>query len=209
MIDIQSLDVTRNDSDELRYHVTHYHYLKRWPHPTSYPFGYSLMINGTRYAPDGSLWGLIVMKKPQHLRQRGLFGYPGLITAWQVLDLARVWINPCLQGEDRDKLFHNRAGELVPQNLNVFSRMVSKVIHRIQWDWLKVHPPVYPDLPYHIRLVISYCQLEHHDGTGYRASGFVSNGLSMDGEKELYLRPLRQPQKAWHPTNQQLRLFED
>src|SRR5687767_9987427 len=85
------------------------HYLHRWPDARSLPFAYALYvpdrfaISGAGdlepgyYAPDGRLWGLVVMKKPQHHKQRGLFGHAGLPTSWQVLDLARVWIHPRLQ----------------------------------------------------------------------------------------------------------------
>lgn len=209
MLDIQSLDVLRDDSQELRHHVIKFHYLHRWPVPVSLPFGYVLMINSTRYAPDGRLWGLVVTKKPQHIRQQDLFGFPGLPTAWQILDLARVWVNPCLQGVSQSEVFINRQGQQQSRNLNVFSRMVSRVIKRVQWDWLAVHPPRFPDLPYHITLIISYCQLDHHDGVGYRASGFQSIGFTSDRTKEIYLRRLKMPQKSWKPTSHQLNLFNE
>lgn len=209
MIDIQTLDVLRDNSQELRHHAVKFHYLHRWPVATSLPFGYALMINSERYAPDGRLWGFVVMKKPQHLRQKDLFGVPGQPTAWQVLDLARVWIHPSLQGESATEFFTNRAGQRAPRNLNVFSQMVSKVIKRVQWDWLEVHPPRFPELPYHILVIISYCQLDHHDGIGYRASGFQSIGLSADKAKEVYVRRLKMPQKSWKPTGRQLDLFSE
>jgi hypothetical protein len=190
-----TLAVHRDDSDELRHHVQKYHYLHRWPDPRSLPFGYALAVEGTRYAPDGRLWGLVVMKKPQHHRHAGLFGYPDLPTEWQVLDLARVWVNPSLQGLGYFGL--DRAGEPARHTLAIFSQMVSRVLHRVQRDWLAHHPPVYPELPYHIRLIISYCEVAHHDGTAYRASGFTSFGATGDGTKEIYVRKLRQPLKAW------------
>jgi hypothetical protein len=178
--------VCRDDSVTLRQHCEDYHYLHRWPDDRSLPFGYRLISDGVGTAPDGRLHGLVVMKKPQHHRQVGLFGYEGLPTSWQVLDLARVWINPCWQ---------------VP-GLNIFSRMVGMVMRQVQSDWLEHHPPVFPDLPYHIRLIISYCELSHHDGTAYRACSFARHGLTSDGSKELYIRHLRQPLKAWHPTRE-------
>jgi hypothetical protein len=78
--------------------------------------------------------------------------------------------------------------------------MVGKAIRRVNRDWLEHHPPVFPDKPYHIRLIISYCELAHHDGTAYRASGFTRWGLTSDGSKELYVRHLKQPQKSWKPA---------
>jgi hypothetical protein len=179
-----NIQVHRNDSAELRDHVECYHYLHRWPAPLSLPFGYTLEVDGKRHQRDGRLSGLVVMKKPQHNKQAGLFGYPGLPTAWQILDLARVWIHPDLQ----------RPG------LCVFSQMVSQVLRRVQQDWLEHHPPYYPDLPYDVLLIISYCELAHHDGTSYRASGFTRLGLTDDGTKELYCRRLQAPRKAWRPS---------
>jgi hypothetical protein len=55
-------------------------------------------------------------------------------------------------------------------------------------------------LPYHIVLIISYCELAHHDGTAYRASGFTRWGLTSDGTKELYIRRLKAPLKRWTPA---------
>jgi hypothetical protein len=180
----------------IRRHVEQYHYLHKWPDPRSLPFAYRITINGREFAPDGRLCGVLVLKKPQHQRQRGLFGYPGEPTAWQVLDLARVWINPEFQGTTHKG-----------HSLSVFSQAVSKLwqpvgppdqrLRRLQRDWLEHHPPRYPNRPYHIRILISYCQLNHHQGTAYRASGFKSIGYTSDGTKECYLKALPQPKYKW------------
>lgn len=192
------LGVRRDDSADLRDHVERYHYLRRYPDPRSLPFGYALEIEGQRHAPDGRMCGLVVMKKPQHHRQARLFGYEGLPTAWQVLDLARVWINPFFQ--ETTFGWTNRRGDQAVHTLNIFSQMVGLVLRRVQSDWLVHHPPVYPDLPYHIRLIISYCEQSHHDGKAYRACNFERFGVTSDGSKELYIKRLRQPQKSWKPT---------
>lgn len=199
------VQITRNDSDQLRAHVEQFHYLYKWPDPRSLPFAYHITIDGQKYAPDGRLNGLLVLKKPQHHKQRNLFGYDGLPTAWQVLDLARVWINPYWQ--------RHEAGHA----LCIFSRAISRLwqpvgkgdwrMRRLQLDWLDHHPPRFPELPYHIRVLISYCQLEHHDGVGYRAAGFDSIGLSSDGLKEVYVRPFPRPKYIWQPN--QLNLFDE
>lgn len=181
---------------EIRRHVETWHYLKRWPDPRSLPFAHRLLIDGAAYAPDGRLWGVVVFKKPQHLRQRHLFGYPGLPTSWQVLDLARVWVHPDLQRKENGHA------------LCIFSQMVGRAIRRVQWDWLTHHPPVYPDQPYHIEVIISYCDLAHHDGVAYRASGFKWHGYTADKSKETYYRLLKPPLKRWQPTRPaQLPLF--
>lgn len=175
--------------DELvRQHCEDYHYLHRWPDARSLPFGYYLQSGDTTLAPDDRLLGFVVFKKPQHHQQRGLFGYKGLPTAWQVLDLARVWVHPSLQRREGD------------HSLCIFSQMVGKAIRRVQADWLVHHPPRYPDQPYHIEVIISYCDLKHHDGKAYRASGFTWNGFSRDCSKEVYFRRLSHPLKSWQPT---------
>lgn len=191
------LCVVRDDGAEVRDCVVSEHYLHTWPHPKSLPFGYRLVVDDAQYAPDGRLWGCVVMKIPQQRKTRGLFGYRGLPTAWQVLDLARVWIHPALQRKDDGHA------------LCVFSRMVGLVFRRVQRDWLVHHPPYWPDQPYHIVTVISYCDLDHHDGTAYRASGFHWHGFSSDRTKEVYVRHLRPPLKRWSPVRPaQMPLFE-
>lgn len=183
---MNNLRVERDDSGFVRQAVIKEHYLHRWPSPLSMPFGYRLVNEDRVAAPDGRPWGVVVMKKPQHLAQRELFGYEGLPTHWQVLDLARVWIHPSLQVRRDDG-----------QALCVFSQMVGMVLRRVQWDWLEHHPPVFPELPYHILTIISYCELAHHDGKAYIASGFRPWGMSSDGLKEVYVRQLKAPLKRW------------
>lgn len=223
------------------------HYLHRWPDPRSLPFAYCLSVDGGRLADDGRPLGLMVMKKLQHHRQRGLFGNQYVVkigrrfnhlrkwrelaawlaglgavranrslrgvngwfrlpTPWQVQDLSRVWVHPDWQA--RRWQGFNRKGEPVEHTANIFSRMVSGLFERVpsmlpggegryalrlQEDWLHHHPPVFPELPYHVELLVSYCELSHHDGTGYRASGFERWGWTSDGTKEIYFKRLRAP----------------
>jgi len=182
---------------DVREHCEAYHYLHRWPDARSLPFSYVLLVAGERYTTDGRLNGIVTFKKPQHHRQRGLFGYDGLPTAWQVLDLARVWVQPDLQSHANG---HARC---------IFSQMVSLCLRRVQGDWLIHHPPRFPHLPYHIELIISYCELAHHDGTAYRACSFTSAGKTNDGTKEVYVKWLRRPLKSWAPSRPaQLPLFD-
>ena len=184
-----NLTVERDDSGQLRQTIVERHYLHRWPDPRSLPFSYRLVVDGHGFTPDGEMWGAVVFKKPQHHQHHGLFGSTGLPTGWQVLDLARVWVNPCLQRKENG------------HSLCVFSQMVSRCARRVQQDWLEHHPPRFPDQPYHILLLISYCDLSHHDGTAYRASGFRWHGYSRDRSKELYYRHLKKPLKRWRSTN--------
>lgn len=189
------IQIERDSSARLKEHVERYHYLHRWPDARSLPFAYRIEVDGKAEAPDGRLFGLLVLKKPQHHKQHGLFGYAGEPTAWQVLDLARVWIHPSLQRREHG------------HSLCVFSRAVSELwrpvdrphlrLRRLQADWLQHHPPVFPELPYHVEILLSYCQLAHHDGVGYRAAGFRSIGRSRDQEKEVYVIRLPKPRFVW------------
>ena len=72
------LEVARDDGPGVRRCVEEDHYLHQWPHPKSLPFGYRLMVNGLDAAPDNRVWGCVVMKKPQAMKMRGLYGYRGL-----------------------------------------------------------------------------------------------------------------------------------
>lgn len=175
----------------VRSHCEAHHYLHRWPDPRSLPFAYVLTVDDNFLTRDGELFGLTVYKKPQHHRQRGLFGYPGLPTSWQVLDLARVWINPELQ----------RPG------VNAFSQLVALCERRLNRDWLTHHPPRYPDQPYHLRLLLSYADLRYHRGTAYQASNFKLHATA--NGKALYVRQLPAPRWTWQPsmTRAQLPLF--
>lgn len=171
------------------------HYLKRWPDPRSLPFAYALSVSDRQLASDGRPHGIIVFKKPQHHKQRALFGHPGLPTSWQILDMARVWVHPSLQscrwiGPDR-------SGKIVTHSLCIFSRMVALSLARVQRDWIAHHPPRFPDLPYHVELILSYCDRQHHQGVGYRASGFTLHGPTADDTKDLYVRHLRLPRWRW------------
>lgn len=227
------------------------HYLGRWPDPRSIPFAYCPSVDGKRTAPDGRPFGVVVMKKLQHHRQRGLFGNQYVVkisrrfnhrdrwrelgeklaslgndrpvrfnqslrdengfwllpTGWQAVDVCRVWVHPALQAPSWAGT--NRKGEPAVHTANVFSRMLSAVVRRVQLDWLEHHPPVFPELPYHIELIISYCDLGHHDGTGYRASNFQKWGLTSDGTKEIYFRRLKAPRFKYEPVPEaQQSLFE-
>lgn len=179
------------------------HYLHRWPDPRSVPFAYEARLEGEEVT-DARPHGILVFKLLQHKRQRGLFGYPGLPTEWQVLDLARVWVHPDLQA--RTWWAADRTGQGRTMRLNLFSRMVGASFRRVQRDWIDHHPPPYPEMPYHVELILSYCDREHHHGTGYRASGMEYFGPSTDGTKDLYVRRLRRPR--WQYVSPQPKLLE-
>lgn len=141
--------------------VENYHYLKRKVSPRARPLGYAILL-------DGEGVGTIICGLPHFTKQRGLFGYPPeLPTQWQTLMVSRMWLHPEVQNLavcDRNGRTHT---------FPVGSCAASKLLQRIQSDWLLHSPPPHPDLPYHIRLVMSYSDPAYgHYGTLYKAAGF-------------------------------------
>lgn len=141
-----------------------YHYLHRAVHQRSVPFGWAVMFDGDLYQPGGEPSGFIMFASIHFTRLTGEFGYPGLPTKWQVLSLARLWLS--------DALPHN--SETV---------VIAKAFKLVQRRWLEVHPPRYPDEPYHVRKIISYADTRYHQGTIYRAANFRESGRTVSQKR--------------------------
>lgn len=157
-------------ADWLNEQAVKYHYMARPIIPLACPFGWGVRFDGSDYLPsntnpDGTPanggsgiptmqpCGFIVFSTLQYTRLKGEFGYPGLPTQWQVLHLARLWLH--------DDLPYNSE-----------TCVMAKAHHLVQQRWLEVHPPRFPDQPYHIRKIISYADLRYHVGTVYRAANY-------------------------------------
>jgi hypothetical protein len=139
--------------------VTRQHYLHRPVHHRASPFAYRIRV-------DGKEAGVIIMATIHFTRQKELFGYPRLPTKWQVLTVARVWINPRYQG------ITTTDSQGCRHTFPVASCALGKMLNRVQRDWLDHHPPRL-DAPYHIRLILAYADTgENHEGTIYRAANF-------------------------------------
>lgn len=173
--------------------ITREHYLHRPVHWRAHPFAYRVEL-------DGSPCGVIVMATPHWTKQKRLFGYPGLITKWQVLVVSRVWLDPGVQLRQKN----GHAG-------NVASCALAQMLKRVQRDWLEHHPPVFPDEPYHIRLVIAHADTQQgHEGIIYKAANFefwgetknsrrrhTTRGEDNGARKLIYVYRLKQPH--WEP----------
>lgn len=115
--------------------------------------------------------GLIMAGIPHATRCKGWWGYEGLPTQWQTLDLCRIWIDPrCQIGGEYAKPgyvpgFTDRKGIFRP---TVATWAIHQVLDRVQVDRVSLWPPVYINQPYHIRLVISYHDPKFHQGKIYR-----------------------------------------
>lgn len=124
----------------------------------------------------GEQVGLLMVSIPHATRCRGWWGYDGLPTQWQVVDLCRVWLDPRIQaGGEWCKSevvpgFVDRRGVWRPA---VATWAMGEVLARVQRDRISLWPPVFPAEPYHIRLAISYHDPQYHQGTVYRQMGWL------------------------------------
>lgn len=143
------------------------HYLRHRVDHRARPMAYIIRHAGTPV-------GLVMLGIPHATRCQGWWGYPGLITQWQVVDLCRIWISPFYQpGEygiytrERGVVpgFVDRRGTFRPTTA---TWAIGEVLQRVQADRVRLWPPVYPDQPYHIELAISYSDPKFHKGTIYR-----------------------------------------
>lgn len=189
---------TRNKLNEL---AKRYHYMHREIHQRSCPFGWAVSFDGNLFQSDGAPSGFIIFSSIHYTKLKGEFGYYGLPTKWQVLSLSRLWLHDNL-----------------PRNSETVT--ISKALRMVQRRWLEVHPPRFPDEPYHIRKVISYADTRYHTGTIYRAANFRESGVTvsqrrhknsrgegMDGAKLIrFIYDLKEPRWQW-PGATQLDLF--
>jgi hypothetical protein len=126
--------------------------------------------------------GLLLFGRPEATRCGNWYGSVDDVSAgrcevtrWEVLNLARVWLDPRWQDggpfcqppdvpgfRDRHGTWHS----------TLASSMLRSAITRIGYDYLVRRPPVWVQEPYQIRYVLSYCNTRLHRGTIYRASGF-------------------------------------
>jgi len=188
------------DRNWLNAMATEYHYLHRQVPDKACPFGWAVGFDGNLFQPDGLPSGFIIFASIHFTKLRNEFGYPGLPTKWQVLSLSRLWLH-----------------ENLPKNSETC--VIGKALELIQQRWLEVHPPRYPEQPYHIVKILSYADTEYHEGTIYRAANFReygrtvshkrhknSRGPGCDGHELIcFIYDLRKPR--WNYVPQQLPLF--
>lgn len=148
--------------------VTKYHYLQRKVDWRARPMAYVVMLDGVRM-------GVLMLGIPHATRCQAWWGPGTETTQWQVVDLCRVWLDPAIQygGEfARSEYlpgFVDRHNTFRP---TVASWAIGEMFKRVQRDRVSLWPPVFPEEPYHIKLVISYHDPQFHKGTIYRAMGW-------------------------------------
>lgn len=177
------VEIELGNNDDLewgQYTVETYHYLHQRVDNRARPMIYTIRYQGRRL-------GLIMAGTPHATKCGGWWGYPGLPTQWQVVDLCRVYIDPEIQAggslaqQGIVPGFVDRKGVFRP---TVASWSIKKVLGRIGRDRISLWPPVYLNQPYHIRLVISYHDPEFHTGEIYRHAGAKSIHVSDDGQPQ-------------------------
>lgn len=165
--------------------VTVHHYLRRPVDSRCSVEGYAVHVEPIGWA------GLLLFGRPEATRCYPWYGsvadvqeIRAEVTRWQVLNLARVWLDPRVQvdGEfchpefvtgfaDRKGAWHS----------TLASTAIRMAMERIGYDYLLRRPPCFLDEPYEIRWLLSYCDPRYHKGTIYKAAGFEHYRTNGDG----------------------------
>lgn len=160
----QRIRIVPLDRKTLNEWATKYHYMHRPVHQKACPFGWGVEFDGNLYQPDGKPSGFVMYASVHFTKLGGEFGYPDLPTKWQVLSLARLWLHDNL-----------------PRNSE--SCTVAKTLRAVQQRWLEVHPPKWPDEPYEVLKIISYCEMDKFLGTIYKATNFRDAGRTISRKR--------------------------
>ncbi|KPV46424.1 hypothetical protein SE17_43330, partial [Kouleothrix aurantiaca] len=95
---------------------------------------------------------------------------------WEVLNLARVYLLPSVQAGGKRYNSHYLPGYTDRRGVwhsTLASSAIQQALASIGADYLLQRPPCFPDEPYEIKVVLSYCDTTRHKGTIYRAAGFA------------------------------------
>jgi hypothetical protein len=177
------------------------HYLHKLPDPRARRMTYVLRLGD-------DLVGTVMLGIPHATKCATWWGYPGLPTQWQVVDLCRIYLHPdvqrggCLCDSGRLPGFVDRHGVW---RSSLATWTIQTVLARVQRDRVALWPPVYPDQPYHIRLAVSYHDPQYHNGAIYRHSQAQpmyrdGSGQPTPGSSGKYgwCWQLEQPTWTWH-----------
>jgi hypothetical protein len=155
--------------------IQRFHYLHTPVSSLACPFSYSI------HATDGQVIGVVILALPHFTKAKGLFGYPGLPTQWQILLISRLWIDPAFQNKT---IIDSNGNE---HSLCVASCAIAQIVKRVNQDWLEHHPPPFPHLPYNLRLLISYADYDWgHKGIVYQASNFAFSQVVVSDRKSRH-----------------------
>lgn len=189
------IDLMAMDPDGIRWAqqvVAEQHYLHSPVDVRCSVEGYKVFIG------DIGCRGILLFGRPQATRCSDWYGSVDdvecgrcEVTRWQVLNLARVWLDPVVQvrGEycrpDVIPGFVDRRGVF---RSTLASTVLKTAIERIGYDYLVQRPPVFLDEPYEIKWLLSYCDTKLHKGTIYQAAGFERYRINSDGIETWRIR---------------------
>ena len=86
---------TRKDLEWAQDVVTKHHYLHQPVDPRARPMVYVIKFPAAGLEPVRA--GLVMLGIPHATKCGGWWGYDGLPTQWQVVDLCRIWLSPAIQ----------------------------------------------------------------------------------------------------------------
>lgn len=191
------IDIVQAERKWLNEMAVKYHYMHKAPSARSCTFGWAITWDGQLFNPQDDPYGFIIYALIHYTKLKDEFGYPGLPTNWQVLNLARLWLHDDL-----------------PRNSE--THVIGRTLKLVQRRWLEVHPPRFLEQPYHIVKVISYSDLAYHTGTIYRAANFrevkrVKRTIGRNGKRSMrtsssdlicFAYDLKEPKWVYEPPGE-------
>lgn len=159
--------------------VSAHHYLRAPVDGRCSPMAYLVVL------ANAKIVGCLIFGRPEATRcyQGGLtYGSLKDLNAgkvlydrWQILNLARVWLDPRVQAGGcwhRSDLLPGYTDRRGVWRSSLASWCIQRALQTIGYDYLSLKPPVFPHEPYEIKAVLSYCDTTKHRGVIYRAAGF-------------------------------------
>lgn len=164
--------------------VTTRHYLQRPVDSRCSPVAYLIELSHPAILPQ--IVGCLIFGRPEATRcYDGKLTYGSLkdvrdgraaYDRWEVLNLARVWLSPHVQESGtwcRPSLLPGFVDRRGRWRSTLASAVIELALASVGYDYLMQRPPCFPDEPYVIKAVLSYCDMHQHKGTIYRAAGFA------------------------------------
>lgn len=162
--------------------VTAHHYLHAPVDPRCSPVAYAVWLDLPMF---DLVAGYLIFGRPEATRcYDGGLTYGNLrdvqagrarFDRWEILNLARVWLHPSVQAGGAYYRpahlpgYRDRRGEW---RSTLASTVIDVALGSIGYDYLSKRPPCFPEEPYEIRAVLSYCDTSKHKGTIYQAAGW-------------------------------------
>jgi hypothetical protein len=187
--------------------VIAHHYLHTSVDVRCRPLTYLLTLFGRRV-------GCLIFGRPEATKVSGWYGsvedvLSGAcpLSRWQVLNLARVYLDPSIQ---REGVFAHPDGLIGPSILPGFydrrqvwhsvcaSYVIDLALERVPFEYLYHRPPVWMDQPYELVHVLSYCNAQLHKGIIYQAARFERVRTNARGIQTYRrrVRPLTEAEQA-------------